>query len=323
MHKSLYRYNAETCQYERIRIKSSDVFFYASGVLVTALGMLAGMLLLHDYIFDSQKEIVLRSENSALVSNSIVLTSQLNSIESTLTALAQKDDTLHAKFFGSKAQEKASGNTLANKQLLLADASAFRMAVEKMNDRSSNLLDKSTATNVFYGSEIELKAETVNTLMSMPVLQPIQPWNSDRVISGFGMRINPFHKGLYEHTGVDITVPKGTAVIATASGTIISVSKSDVQAGYGNYVEIDHGNGFTTRYAHLEEIVVKRHQKISKGTSLGTVGNSGGSIAPHLHYEIVRNGITVDPIPYMIEGLSSTEHNRLRQLANKQNQSLD
>jgi murein DD-endopeptidase MepM/ murein hydrolase activator NlpD len=137
------------------------------------------------------------------------------------------------------------------------------------------------------------------------------------------MRVNPFHKGLYEHPGVDIAMPRGSAVIATASGTVIEICKSTVQAGYGNYIEIDHGNGFITRYAHLEDVQVKYRQKITKGSVIATVGNSGGSIAPHLHYEIIRDGITVDPVHYMIEGLSSHEHHQLKLISQKQNQSLD
>jgi murein DD-endopeptidase MepM/ murein hydrolase activator NlpD len=157
----------------------------------------------------------------------------------------------------------------------------------------------------------------------MPAYQPVQPWSADKVLSGFGTRVNPFHKGLYEHPGVDIGAPRGAAVNATAPGVVTEIKRSTVEAGYGNFIEIDHGHGFRTRYAHLEEIKVKLNQRIAKGAVIGTVGNSGGSIAPHLHYEIIRDGKNVDPVRYMIEGLSSLEHHQLTQVSKKHNQSLD
>ncbi len=86
---------------------------------------------------------------------------------------------------------------------------------------------------------------------------------------------------------------------------------------------IDHGNGIVTRYAHLEDVHVRVGQRVSKGFTIGTVGMSGGAIAPHVHYEIIRNGIEVDPVPYMMEKLNSTEYSELQKLGNKKNQSLD
>jgi murein DD-endopeptidase MepM/ murein hydrolase activator NlpD len=324
MRNTLYQYNAQTCQYERVRLKTPDVVFYVCGILVTALLLLTGMLALHDYIFDSPREIALRQENAALAKNQVILTTQLNTIESTLSQLGSEDQKLHEKFFGSVVEKPSDANTQsANKHLLLADPATFRTVVENIRTRSSELLNQSVTTNSFYGSQLSLKEKQLEAICSMPLLQPIQPWKTENLLSGFGMRINPFHKGLYEHQGVDITMPRGSDVVATASGTVIEINRSNVQAGYGNYIEIDHGNGFITRYAHLEEIQVKYRQKITKGAVIATVGNSGGSIAPHLHYEIIRDGVTVDPIHYMIEGLSSREHHQLKLISQKQNQSLD
>lgn len=324
MRNSLYHYNAETCQYERVRVKTPDVVYYLSGVIVFALLMLAGMLSLHDYIFDSKKEIALRQENDALSKNQSILVSQLSTIESTLAKLDQDDKKLHIKFFGSPAENATAAETRpANKRVLLSDPSGFQHVVEKMSARSADLLSQSATTNSHYGEVLSLDKSHLSTISSMPLLQPVQPWNTDNLLSGFGMRVNPFHKGLYKHPGVDIAGPRGTEVVATASGTIVRINKSDVQAGYGNFVEIDHGNGFVTRYAHLEEIRVKHYQKIAKGAVIATIGNSGGSIAPHLHYEVIRDGKAVDPVHYMIKGLGSNEHHRLQSLGQKQNQSLD
>lgn len=324
MRNSLYQYNAETCRYECVRVKSADVVFYMSGVIILATGFLAGMLTLHDYVFDSEKEIALRKENLALAGNQAILTSQLNTIEATLTALEQEDKKLHTKFFGSAPASISKDQvTPVEKHVLLASPSDFRETIKKVKARAVKLLSASTSANTHHGKAFSLKAKDVGIISTMPLLQPVYPWKPENVISGFGMRVNPFHKGLYQHPGVDIAAPRGTAVIATASGTVVEIKKSMVQAGYGNYIDIDHGNGIITRYAHLEDIRVKYKQKVSKGLIIGTTGNSGGSVAPHLHYEVMRNGATVDPVEFMIRGLSSNEYHQLRMISQKQNQSLD
>jgi murein DD-endopeptidase MepM/ murein hydrolase activator NlpD len=112
-------------------------------------------------------------------------------------------------------------------------------------------------------------------------------------------------------------------VLATAPGQIITARKSDLLAGYGNYIEIDHGNGFVTRYAHLEVLNVKAGQKVTKGFVIATTGNSGGSVAPHLHYEIIRNNKQVDPVRYLISGVNASQHDQFISMSQRENQSLD
>jgi murein DD-endopeptidase MepM/ murein hydrolase activator NlpD len=110
---------------------------------------------------------------------------------------------------------------------------------------------------------------------------------------------------------------------ATADGIVTESKRNTVQAGYGNYVEITHAEGYVTRYAHLEELMVRVGQSVSKGFVIGTSGNSGGSVAPHLHYEISLSGSPVNPVQYIIEGLSTNDHEAIVAKASKKNQSLD
>jgi murein DD-endopeptidase MepM/ murein hydrolase activator NlpD len=122
---------------------------------------------------------------------------------------------------------------------------------------------------------------------------------------------------------VDVAMPRGSPVIATGSGAVVQLKRSDLEAGYGNYIEIDHGRGVVTRYAHLEDIHVKFGAKVTKGEVVGTVGSSGGSVAPHLHYEIIRDGKNIDPVIHIVEGLTSGQHHHLLLSSHQQNQSLD
>ncbi len=110
------------------------------------------------------------------------------------------------------------------------------------------------------------------------------------------MRIHPFYKSLSQHNGVDFTVPEGSRIFATADGTVTEATRRSSTSGLT--VTIDHGNGYQTRYGHLSEISVKKGQKVNRGDIIALSGNSGLSLAPHLHYEVIRDGKPVDPIDY-------------------------
>jgi len=94
------------------------------------------------------------------------------------------------------------------------------------------------------------------------------------------------------------------------------------KTGYGNQVEIDHGYGYITKYAHMQMFVVKKGQNVKRGQMIGYVGNSGGSTAPHCHYEIIKDGRKIDPIQYMIQDVTDEEYQILLELASRENQSL-
>lgn len=324
MRYTTFRYNAETCQYERVRLNAKSVLCYILGLAAMGCCMLIGILLLHDFVINTDRENRLRRENVAFRKHHQILTAKLNELQPVLTSLQNKDRVLHEKFFGSQPVSHPANLERASKQnLLLADGQSFRDQVTALKDISEKLIATSAMSNIFFGGKLSIKKDALPGINALPTLPPVQPCDTERLISGFGMRVNPFHKGLYEHLGVDLAMPRGTPVVAAADGKITQLKRSELQAGYGNYIEIDHGNGMVTRYAHLEDIDVKFGTKIGKGERIGTIGTSGGSIAPHLHYEILRDGKNVDPVFYMLEGLPPSEHYILTLVSHRQNQSLD
>ena len=137
-----------------------------------------------------------------------------------------------------------------------------------------------------------------HTLVAVPVRKPV--FGEVDMSSPFGMRMDPFMKGPAIHTGIDLRGDKGDPVRVTANG---KVTIAGWQGGYGNMVEIDHGNGFATRYGHMSEIDVKIGQAVRIGQTLGKIGSTGRSTGPHLHYETRIDGEAVDPQKFLRAGL--------------------
>jgi murein DD-endopeptidase MepM/ murein hydrolase activator NlpD len=321
---STYYYNPKTCRYERVKLRWFDVAAYALGVILTGTVFFAGILALQNRIVKTDKEIALRAENAMLEKHRSVVTAEIVNIESTIQALHTKDRELAEKLFDGPGDFQRDANNAYEKgEILNADGVDAQHIIDELKAKSTALAEKSSSTNAQFGQRFNLSQKEIAMLQAMPSLMPVSEKYSDFLASGFGKRIHPFHKGLYHHPGIDIVAPRGTDVRATGAGEVVGVHNSKLEAGYGNYVDIDHGHGFVTRYAHLEEIRVRYGQHIDKGATLGTVGSSGGSVAPHVHYEVIRDGENTDPVHFMIEQLSSADYKKLTALAKKQNQSLD
>jgi peptidoglycan hydrolase FlgJ len=114
-----------------------------------------------------------------------------------------------------------------------------------------------------------------------------------RISSGFGLRRDPMHGNQRRHHGVDISAPRGAEIAAAAAGTVIFAGK---RGGYGNLVEIEHADGRRTRYAHAEKLLVSPGQYVDDGQLIATVGSTGRSTGPHLHFEVTENGAKIDPL---------------------------
>jgi murein DD-endopeptidase MepM/ murein hydrolase activator NlpD len=172
-----------------------------------------------------------------------------------------------------------------------------------------------------YDEVIQLALNKVDMLASMPAIQPITNKELSRLASGFGYRIHPIYKVKKMHWGIDFSAPRGTPIYATGDGVVKLAKNSYLKTGYGNQVEIDHGYGFVTKYAHMQKFVVKKGENVKRGQLIGYVGSSGGSTAPHVHYEIIKNGKKINPIQYIIN-VSDEEYRILHELASRENQSL-
>ena len=130
-------------------------------------------------------------------------------------------------------------------------------------------------------------------LACTPSIWPVRGWLS----SSFGYRLSPFSNAREFHKGIDISTRLKSTIVAPADGTVVFVGR---KPGYGKIIRIDHGHGVITKYAHLHKPLTKRGQNVKRGEKIALVGNTGRSTGPHLHYEIRRTGIPVDPLRYIV-----------------------
>ena len=204
---------------------------------------------------------------------------------------------------------------------------------EKIVGRSTRQLKRELRERV---SEMERQLETLNASYlelqaridtagrrcdNIPSIQPVINKQLTLLTASYGMRIHPFYKSLAAHQGVDYTVSEGSRVFATADGRIKEIITKRTSSG--NTVVIDHGNGYETVYSHLGKIYARRGDRVRRGDIIAQSGNTGLSLAPHLHYEIRHNGMRVDPIHYFFMELTPTEYQRLMRIAQTGMQSFD
>lgn len=145
-------------------------------------------------------------------------------------------------------------------------------------------------------NRIEQFAVLRETAAALPLGKPMA---SAPITSKFGARMDPFLKRPAMHSGIDFKAASGNSVFATAGGKVVSAGRN---GGYGNMVEIDHGRGVTTRYAHLSRLLVKKGEHVDAGTLVGRTGSTGRSTGPHLHYEVRINKRAIDPMKYLRAG---------------------
>ncbi|WP_294598494.1 M23 family metallopeptidase [uncultured Rikenella sp.] len=164
-------------------------------------------------------------------------------------------------------------------------------------------------------------AEDLGRALATPAIQPVDNRQLKLLTASFGERVHPFFKTMSQHNGVDYSVPTGSAVFATADGTVQSLQTRGQTSGLS--LTIDHGNGYQTVYSHLDKVTVEPGRRVSRGDIIAFSGNSGLSFAPHLHYEVHYRGTPVDPINYFFMELGMAEQQRLLEISRLGMQSFD
>ena len=246
----------------------------------------------------------------------------MDELQAVLSDLQERDDNLYRVIFQAdpipySVRKATAVNTEYYKQLLRMTNSEIAVATT----RKFNLLKKQLyIQSKSYDELVVLARNQEQLLQHIPAIQPILNKDLTRTASGFGWRIDPIYRSRRFHEGMDFTAPIGTDIFATGNGTVVFAGWKQ---GYGNTVEINHGFGYLTLYAHMHKIGVRAGQKVNRGDVIGTVGNTGKSTGPHLHYEVHFRGQVMNPQNYYFLDLSPEEYDRMVQLSNNAGQMFD
>jgi len=319
-----YYYDTETCKYERIRTKKSDVVLNALGIMSMTVVMAIGLLFLYSSYFESPKELILKNEVRELEFYYDKLNKDVEMLSTILNNIEHRDDNIYRVVLGAQPIEKSvrdAGIGGADRYADIRDKSIGHTdLVIGLHERVDKLRRKLYIESRSQDEVVQLAENKEKLFAAIPAIQPIANKQLIALASGFGLRIHPVYKVKKMHNGIDFAAEIGTPIYATADGKVVVV---DVKfSGYGKMVEIDHGFGYRSRYAHMHDFAVRTGQNIKRGDLVGYVGNTGLSTAPHLHYEVHINGVQVDPVHYFFNDLTAAEYEKILELASTENQSL-
>lgn len=319
-----YYYDTETCKYERVKTKKTDIILNMLGILALTGVMAGGLIILYYNFFDSPKEIALNNRIKELQYYYDLKIKEIEQTNKALEAIEYRDDNIYRIVLGAEPIDKNIRNAGIGGADRYADIREKRLIDEELILELSEKVDKlKRKVYIELKSQDELKSlaeKKVKLFAAIPAIQPISNKQLVAIASGFGFRIHPIYKVKKLHTGIDFAAPIGTPIYATADGKVEEVSVKF--SGYGKMVVINHGFGYKTRYAHMHDFAVRTGQNVKRGELIGYVGDTGVSTAPHLHYEVMMNGVLINPVHYFFNDLTPAEYEKVVELSSIENQSL-
>ena len=322
MRKVYYIFNPTTRTYDRVYPNLAQRFLtllrrFLLFVIFGGLSFLAFFLLIET---PSMKD--LQAENSKLLSQYSILSQRLDDAMEVLEDIQQRDDNMYRVVLNSEpvsstVRNAGYGGTNRYNELMNMDNSALVVETTQKMD----MLAKQLYIQIKSFDElVKLSKEQDDYLKHIPAIQPIANRDLKRTASGYGRRIDPVYKVPKFHHGMDFSCDVRTPIYATADGKVVSAKW---ESGYGWTVELDHGYGYRTRYAHLHSFTVKKGQQVVRGEQIALSGNSGKSTGPHLHYEVVVNGKKVNPINYYFMDLDADGYDEMLRMAENHGKVFD
>jgi len=286
-------------------------------------GLFALVLLLNTSFVNTPKELSLQREVTNYELQFELLNKKMQQIEQVLGNIEDRDNNIYRLYFEANPipeEQRRAGFGGVNRYKSLEGYNNSEMIIA--STKRLDIIQKQLVIQSKSLDEItKLAEEKEKLLAAIPAIQPINNDQLTRMASGFGWRSDPFTKARKMHYGMDFTSPRGTPIYASGDGEIARADNS--ASGFGKHIRIDHGYGYMTIYAHLSKYNVKRGQTVKRGDLIGFVGSTGRSQAPHLHYEVWKDGIRIDPINFYYGSLSAEEFENMLKYAKQENQSLD
>ncbi|MBY0432524.1 MAG: M23 family metallopeptidase, partial [Cyclobacteriaceae bacterium] len=271
MAKIKYYYDTESCKYVRVTTSTGDIILNTLGIVSLTLAMAVGLLLLYSNYFESPKELILKNEVKEMEFYYQELQKKVNDLDKILADMSYRDDNIYRTVLGSEpidksVREAGIGGAERYEEIKNKDIVHEEILV-KLNESVDKLRRKVYIESRSQDEVVQLAENKEKLFAAIPAIQPVPKKETVVLASGFGIRIHPIYKVRKMHTGIDFAAPIGTPIYAAADGVIDNVEISFT--GYGKKVEIDHGFGYRTRYAHMHMFTVRNGQRVKRGELIG------------------------------------------------------
>ena len=286
---------------------------YLAATVTTAVGFYALFALL----FSTEEERRLKHENELYEAYYQELREKERLVDDVVEGLEVKDHALYRRIFETEAP---SVDAVTAADLISVSDSlseSFYLSYSASKSESLRMMARSVDEN--FREIYRALAARRDTLP--PLSMPLEGISSAQTGASVGLKHNPLYKLDLQHDGIDLVAPQGSPVFATADGVVREIVRSN--KGLGNIVEIDHRNGYRTRYALLGDIAVTKGRTVRRGQKIGTVGISSTTFAPHLHYEVLRGNEVLDPVHFLFASVSPDEYAKMLYMSVSTRQSLD
>lgn len=271
--------------------------------------------------FDTPFEYQMKHSTDRLRHEYGLLTQRYDSLASVLGNLSERDRNVFRVLFESEPYDLDEGSQQRQSSYEKIVGRSTRELKRELREGVITMERRLGELNDSYLALQALIDSAGRACDRIPSIQPVINKQLTLLTASYGMRIHPFYKTLQPHQGVDYTIPEGSRVFATADGVVRDASNRS--STHGKTVVIDHGNGYETSYSHLSHINVRRGQQVRRGDIIALSGDTGLSLSPHLHYEVRKDGMRVDPIHYFFMELTPSEYQRLMRIAQAGMQSFD
>lgn len=312
-----YLYDKENVRFYKLKTPVRKKIRRAFLLFLASLSLTVVYYVIFAMFFSTETEQYLEKENEMFERELPHLQEREELLADVIDGLGGRDDRIYEEIFHTSAPSMSPLTSVRDFSGIdtIPDSELVHYAYNKL--KSVEAKAKDVEADFMRIAELLKDPSTVIPPMS----NPIQDFSFAQTGASVGEKVNPFYKVPIRHDGLDIVASSGEPVYAAADGVVANVILS--RKGLGNIVEIRHKGGYITRYAHLADILVDKGRSVKKGSQIGSVGISGNSFAPHLHYEVIKDTLVMDPVNHLFASFDPEEYVNVMIMSATTGQSLD
>ena len=323
MDKQKYIFNPKTLAFEVFKISTARKVGRIVLVALSVIGMAFLFAILLFTFFKSPKEKIQARELEFMKLQYDIMCDKMDLYEAELVDLEQRDNNIYRIVFDAEpipSAKRRLGLVSVNRYANLDgyhNSEQVIAASKKLDMIASQLYYQS----ISYDEVFEMARNKEEMLACIPAIMPLRVNEIKYISSYFGYRPDPIYNIAKFHDGIDFSTTLNTEIYATGDGTVVGVEST--QWGYGNLVTIDHGFGYKSLYAHLNGFAVRKGQKVKRGQLIGYAGTTGKSTGVHLHYELHKNDVPIDPIHFFFNDLTPDQYEQILEQSTLPTKTMD